>query len=145
MSGVYVCAGEYRDIGVTVGPHVPPEWQYVPGLVEQFCEKFAELWAEPGDDVDESDLAALALWRLNWIHPYGGGNGRTSRAAAYLVIQARLGFQLPGERPFPELLVERRDEMIAALREADQIGGLTIETVVDLGNLVNEVLEEQLS
>jgi Fic family protein len=30
--------------------------------------------------------AAYALCRLNWIHPFAGGNGRTARAFSYLII-----------------------------------------------------------
>ncbi|MBL8221394.1 MAG: Fic family protein, partial [Bryobacterales bacterium] len=30
------------------------------------------------------------MWRLNWIHPFFGGNGRTARSASYLVLCASL-------------------------------------------------------
>jgi fido (protein-threonine AMPylation protein) len=32
-------------------------------------------------------LAAYALWRLGWIHPFHDGNGRTARALAYAVLR----------------------------------------------------------
>ncbi len=36
-------------------------------------------------------LAAYALWRLNWIHPFIEGNGRTARAACYYLICMKYG------------------------------------------------------
>jgi Fic family protein len=32
---------------------------------------------------DALDAAAFALWRLNWVHSFKNGNGRTARAFAY--------------------------------------------------------------
>ena len=64
-------------------------------------------------------LAAYLMWRLNWIHPFFGGNGRTARAISYLVLCARLGFRLPGKVTIPDQIVNRRKDYIAALRSAD--------------------------
>jgi Fic family protein len=63
--------------------------------------------------------AAYALWRLNWIHPFAGGNGRMSRAVAYLIVCMEAGAMLPGTPPLPELIYETRDQNVAALRKAD--------------------------
>jgi len=60
------------------------------------------------------------MWRLNWIHPFFGGNGRTARSIAYLVLCAGLGFRLPGAKTIPELIVEDRSPYYDALREADR-------------------------
>jgi Fic family protein len=41
-------------------------------------------------------LAAYLMWRLNWIHPFADGNGRTSRIISYVVLSIRAGAILPG-------------------------------------------------
>ena len=51
-------------------------------------------------------LCAYVMWRHNWIHPFFGGNGRTSRAASYLVLCARLGYELPGVPTVPEQIAQ---------------------------------------
>ena len=47
-------------------------------------------------------LAAYVMWRLNWIHPFVDGNGRTSSAASYFVLCMRAGNVLPGKKTIPE-------------------------------------------
>jgi Fic family protein len=65
------------------------------------------------------ERAAYALWRLNWTHPFRGGNGRTSRCIAYLILCMDLGLMMPGLPTLPTLIYERRDDYVAALRAAD--------------------------
>jgi Fic family protein len=64
-------------------------------------------------------FAAYLMWRINWIHPFAGGNGRTSRAVSYLVLLAKLGQILPGTNSIPEQIVQNRDPYYAALDAAD--------------------------
>lgn len=64
-------------------------------------------------------LAAYVMWRLNWIHPFSGGNGRTSRAISYLVLCARLGYRLVGTKTIPEQIVASRQPHYSALDAAD--------------------------
>ena len=59
------------------------------------------------------------MWRVNWIHPFFGGNGRTARVIAYLVLSARLGFTIPGEVTIPDLIDSEKEPYYKALREAD--------------------------
>src|ERR1700691_2453032 len=40
-------------------------------------------------------LAAYILWKLNWIHPFADGNGRTARAVSYAVLCIKLDGLLP--------------------------------------------------
>jgi Fic family protein len=65
-------------------------------------------------------LAAYLMWRHNWIHPFAGGNGRTSRAISYLVLNVRLGFVLPGHNTIAQQIVKCRDPYYDALKSADQ-------------------------
>jgi Fic/DOC family len=47
-------------------------------------------------------LSAYVLWKLNWIHPFTDGNGRTARAISYLLLCLRLGYRLPGTNTIPK-------------------------------------------
>jgi len=55
------------------------------------------------------------MWRLNWIHPFADGNGRTSRILSYVVLSIRC-------RAPPRYLmqiVENRKPYFDALDAAD--------------------------
>ncbi len=64
-------------------------------------------------------LAACLLWRVNWIHPFSDGNGRTARALGYAVLAIRLGYLLPGSRTVPEQISEDKFPYYDALEVAD--------------------------
>jgi len=59
------------------------------------------------------------LWRICWIHPFEDGNGRTVRAASYLVLSMRLGFELPGKLPIPARIKHAPIADMRALEAAD--------------------------
>jgi Fic family protein len=67
-----------------------------------------------------AELAAYGLWRLNWIHPFIEGNGRTARAACYFLLCVRSGALLPGRRIVPERIRDNRDGYEAALLASDK-------------------------
>jgi Fic family protein len=48
------------------------------------------------------------MWRLNWIHPFADGNGRTSRIVSYVVLSIRAGAILPGTPTIPDQIVDNR-------------------------------------
>ncbi len=70
----------------------------------------------------ETELAAYGLWRLNWIHPFIEGNGRTARAVCYYLLCVRSGTLLPGRKIVPERIRENREGYEAALKSADSAG-----------------------
>ena len=59
------------------------------------------------------------MWRLNWIHPFTDGNGRTSRAVSYLVLSVATGMLLPGATTIPEQIIANRQPYYSALEVAD--------------------------
>ena len=69
---------------------------------------------------DPTTLAAYVLWRLNWIHPFVEGNGRTARAACYYILCMRQGRLLPGKKIVPERIREDRGPYYEALTAADK-------------------------
>jgi Fic family protein len=109
--------GRYREEPIYVGNHQPPHFKDVTNEMDRFFSLIHENW-----DVqdDPTTLPAYALWRLNWIHPFVEGNGRTARAACYYLICMRQGRLLPGKKIVPERIRENREPYYAALREADR-------------------------
>jgi Fic family protein len=66
--------GRFREQPILVGNHIPPHFNQVPDLIDQFISTVHENWDTPYPTL----LPAYALWRLNWIHPFIEGNGRTA-------------------------------------------------------------------
>jgi Fic family protein len=89
-------------------------------------------------------LAAFALWRLNWIHPFIEGNGRTARAACYYLICLKHGQLLPGARIGPERIREDREPYYQALRKADEAWAEGNLDVTHLGNYLGRLLAAQI-
>lgn len=109
--------GRFREQPIYVGNHRPPHYCEVNNLMDQFISVIHENW----DVIDHPTwLPAYALWRMNWIHPFIEGNGRTARAACYYLICMRAGGLLPGRKIVPERIRENREPYYAALQAADR-------------------------
>ena len=109
-------AGEYRPCEVVVGTHVPPQHFRVAALMDDFVNMVNRQWEKE----DPVVLATFVLWRLNHIHPFINGNGRTARAASYFVLCMKTGGWLEGDVILPELIRQNREEHVEALRAVDQ-------------------------
>lgn len=109
--------GRYREDPIQVGDHIPPHFKDVPDDMDRFFSIVHENWTIIDDP---TTMAAFALWRLNWIHPFVEGNGRTARAACYYLLCMRYGQLLPGRKIVPERIRENRIPYYAALKAADQ-------------------------
>lgn len=133
-------AGEYRPCSVKVGEHNPPEHYRVEALMEDFINEVNRNW----ENTDPVYLSAYVLWRLNYIHPFINGNGRTARAACYFVLCVKSDGWLSGDIILPELIRRERDRYVEALRKTDESitdGELDISKLVIL---LSELLSEQL-
>ena len=123
-------AGEYRPCEVHVGDYNPPEQYRVSSLMDDFVNRVNRFW----DGSDAVSLTAYVLWRLNHIHPFINGNGRTARAACYFVLCVKLGGWLPGKTILPDLLrrPENRERYVEALKHADAAmkSGSTVEDLL---------------
>ncbi|MEQ1717137.1 MAG: Fic family protein, partial [Hyphomicrobium sp.] len=108
---------EYVDLRAPNGTvvYVPPDWVEVEKCVDEFFVELKDIWVNG----DALDVAAFALWRLNWIHPFKNGNGRTARSFAYACLCARLGVILPGTTTIIDQIMMTRDVYEACLRDAD--------------------------
>lgn len=134
LDGLSAYAGNYRPGAIEIGlsKHVPPAAHLVPGLIEEMCDQVTDTF----DSAIPLNLCAYVMWRLNWIHPFTDGNGRTSRAVAYYVLCAKIGYRLPGYETVPEQIAADKGPYYRALEAAD-------ETLVD-GALSLDALEELL-
>lgn len=108
--------GRFRKEPIYVGDHKPPHFKDVDNWMDRFISTVQENWFI----WTPTELAAYGLWRLNWIHPFVEGNGRTARAACYYLLCVRSGALLPGKKILPERIRENRGEYDAALNAADR-------------------------
>ncbi|MEH3116044.1 MAG: Fic family protein [Methylorubrum populi] len=142
IAGIHKFAGTFRNSEVRIGgsQHQPPNAAFVPELVEDFCAYLNANW----DSKTAEHLAAYALWRMNWIHPFADGNGRTARILSYIVLSAKSGFRLPGTTTIPEQIAANKSPYYAALEDADRAflrGRIDVSKVEDL---IEECLEKQI-
>lgn len=76
-------AGRFRTTQVLVGHHVPPH----PREVEKQMQEFIQwLNSEDAMSLHPVEFAALAHYKLVYIHPFIDGNGRTSRLLMNLIL-----------------------------------------------------------
>ena len=115
--GLHYSAGEYRSQVVRVGDYVAPPHFYVEPLMDDFVNEINLMWQA----TQGVQLAAHALWRINAIHPFVNGNGRTARAICYFVLCVKLGRLLPGRTILPQRLREPpiRERYVSSLKAAD--------------------------
>lgn len=143
LRGISHFAGNFRPgpVEIEKSSHSPPHAHLVPGLVEELCDYVNENWQQS----TALHLAAYVMWRLNWIHPFADGNGRTSRITSYVVLTIRSGFILPGTPTIPDQIVSDRRGYFAALDAADEAfrDGRVDLTVME--DLLGGMLARQLS
>lgn len=146
VAGVYPCGGKYRHAGMDVvirgSAHTLPEAARVPSLVSDLVSELNNL----GEDASALDRAALALWRLNWIHPFAGGNGRTARALAYMVLCLDMRLVPPGLPQFPTVIYDNRAAYVKALKIADAGFETTgMPALQELSAIVDEAITLQMA
>lgn len=113
---IHKSAGSFRSgqVGIRGSSHVPPGHEQVPELVEDLCDYVNDNWEKSA-----VHLTAYILWRINWIHPFVNGNGRTARALSYMILNIRLGCLLPGSNTIPEQIATNKSPYYSALEAAD--------------------------
>jgi Fic family protein len=134
--------GRLREEPIYVGTHKPPHFNDVPHLMDQFISTVHENWYL----WNKTELAAYGLWRLNWIHPFIEGNGRTARAASYYLLCVKSGGLIGGRKIIPEGIRENPTPYYEALEAADrawEIGNLDFSVMEDyLAGLLMEQLQD---
>jgi Fic family protein len=135
-------AGIFRPGAVEIGKskHEPPPAHLVPGLVEELCDYVNDHW----EGSTALHLAAYVMWRLNWIHPFADGNGRTSRTVSYVILAIRAGYVPSGSPTIPDQIVQNRAPYFEALEAADESWKLNILDVSKMESLLETLLARQL-
>jgi fido (protein-threonine AMPylation protein) len=142
VSNISQFGGRYREEPIYVGNHFPPHFRDVPNMMDRFFSVVHENW----EILDHPTmLPAYALWRLNWIHPFVEGNGRTARAACYYLLCLKQGQLLPGKKIVPERIREDRTPYYDALRAADVAWEQGQFDVSQLAGYLSGLLKQQLS
>ncbi|XP_043197637.1 protein adenylyltransferase Fic-like isoform X2 [Amphibalanus amphitrite] len=93
-------AGELRTNQVYVSEHVPPP----PGRIHTLLESFIE-WLNAPETLSLHPVkyAALAHYKLVFIHPFSDGNGRTSRLLMNLIMM---------QAGYPPVIIRKQDRYI---------------------------------
>ena len=118
LKGLSSYAGNFRPAGIEIGgsKHEPVGAHMVPEEIEHMCDYVNDEWEKSSP----IRLGAYALWKLNWIHPFTDGNGRTARAISYLLLCLRLGYRLPGSNTIPDQISRDKTPYYKALEAADE-------------------------
>jgi Fic family protein len=124
-----------------VGGYEPPAHYRVQALMDDFVNLVNRGW----ESADPVVLASYVLWRINYIHPFINGNGRTARATCYFVLCVKAGGWLPGSVILPQLLKRERTRYVKALRVADHLDADGSPDLDELHALISELLAEQLN
>ena len=143
IAGLHYTAGAYRPCEVVVHNaadgvvYTPPQHHRVQALMDDFVNMVNWRW----QSADSIELAAYSLWRINHIHPFINGNGRTARAVCYFVLCVKSGGLLPGNEILPELLRRNgtKDRYRSALQEADR------DNLAALVELIRELVVTQIA
>jgi Fic family protein len=143
LQGISGYAGNFRpgDVQIKGSRHEPVGAHMVPELVEEMCDYIND----HSEDKSALHLAAYAMWRLNWIHPFADGNGRTSRMLSFVVLSVRLGTVLPGTPTLPDLIVDHRPLYEDALDAADDAWKDGRVDVSRMEELLESLLAKQLA
>lgn len=143
LQGISAYAGNFRpgDVEIRHSRHTPPGAHLVPELVEDLCDYVNSHW----ESASPIHLAAYVMWRLNWIHPFADGNGRTSRILSFYVLFSRLGALLPGTPTLPDLIIDHRSLYEEALDAADDAAKEERIDVSKMEKLIEVLLARQLA
>ncbi len=141
LAGLHRLAGTFRNTPVKIhgSLHQPPEAAFVADEIQSLCEYVNGNW-----DKSAVHLAAYVLWKMNWIHPFADGNGRTARAVSYVVLSIKLDSLLPGTPTIPEQIAVDKDPYYKALEAADKAWAENKVDVSALEGLLGDMLAKQL-
>jgi len=142
MDGIDQYAGNFRPASVAIegSGHKPISGDDVPRYIEEMLDYLNENWSNK----TAIHLSSFAMWRLNWIHPFADGNGRTSRMLSYMILCGKLGQVLPGTRTIPEQISEDKGPYYKALEEADRCYKSGSVNVSEMEKLLEGYLAQQL-
>ncbi len=81
--------GQFRNSDVIVGKYRCPDYRDVPQLIGVFCKWLREEFKFQDNVQTFSDIVLQAIVShiyIEWIHPFGDGNGRTGRLVEFYIL-----------------------------------------------------------
>jgi Fic family protein len=106
--------GQYRTVAVGAGEYVAPAPNEVPALMARFIEWFNQVPVSAWDPIVR---ALVAHFYLVSLHPFGDGNGRTSRGIESLLLY-QAGINARGFYSLANFYYQNRGEYV---RKLDQV------------------------
>lgn len=134
--------GAYRNNEVTAGEYLAPDHQDVPGLMSKFIDFINSRYII--ENCRPIIRAIIAHFYLVSIHPFGDGNGRTSRGIeAYILYQGN--YNIKGFYSLANFYYRNRQEYVNQLQKARFIhnGTLTEFVKFSLKGYIIELQEVQ--
>jgi len=118
--------GQFRTDNRIVGTYRCPDYQDVPALIDSYCGwMVSEFHFTKGQEFYEHVIQAIvAHVYLEWIHPFGDGNGRTGRLVE-LYILLRGGIPNIASHILSNYYNETRPQYYSELNEATKTKSLT--------------------
>jgi Fic family protein len=80
--------GRFRDDNRVVGRYLAPDYRFVPELIDTLCD-WLQREFHYRDGQSFSTLVVQAIIThvyIEWIHPFGDGNGRTGRLLEFYIL-----------------------------------------------------------
>ena len=142
LDGIHPLAGTYRNSPVSIGQskHNPPHHREVADYVAEMCGYVNQNWR----DRSAIHLSAYLLWRMNWIHPFADGNGRTARIVSYLALSIKLNSLLPGTPTIPDQIAADKRPYYEALEHADDLQKAGLVSLSSMEGMLEAMLAKQL-
>ena len=80
--------GRFREDNRVIGTYRAPDYKYVPELIEKLCSWLRqEFHYNDGQNFPTSVIEAIITHvYIEWIHPFGDGNGRTGRLFEFYIL-----------------------------------------------------------
>lgn len=80
--------GKFREDNRVVGHYLTPDHHLVPRLIDQLCNWIIkEFHYDDGQNFSTSVIQAIITHvYIEWIHPFGDGNGRTGRLLEFYIL-----------------------------------------------------------
>ena len=141
VKDIWEDAGEYRkgEVQISNSDHQPPPADSLDVLVRGMCK------VANSHSSESTWVCAYLMWKLNWIHPFPDGNGRTSRAVGYLALCAGFEMRLPGTQTVPDMISVNKQPYYHALDAADAAWAKSgVIDVSQMEQLVHELVVRQL-
>ena len=118
--------GKFRTDNRVVGPYLAPDYKYVPELIDKLCAWVRrEFHYDDGQNFATSVIQAIITHvYIEWIHPFGDGNGRTGRLLEFYIL-LRAGLPSIVSHILSNFYNQTRPEYYRQIDQARKKGNLT--------------------